>query len=158
LTPIPTPKPRYYTDPDKPGCLLTGRRDSTACRQMIKILYGRIPPGYVAAHTCDNGHLGCVAQAHLELIPHSQNIKDAYARGRKRPTSGPGRRLTKDEAAAIKALRAAGYRVADVVKLLGLTNSTVVSQITGRYWHRNVRPMSLEAALAFVATRAPVAA
>jgi hypothetical protein len=56
-----------------------------------------------ALHTCDNKM--CVNPDHLYAGDHSQNMRDAYARGRKLPATGPRKpyaKLTDDEVNAIR--------------------------------------------------------
>lgn len=62
-----------------------GRTDANsvefmAHREAYRLKFGDIPPGMVICHKCDNGL--CVNTNHLFLGTQSDNMKDAYAKGR----------------------------------------------------------------------------
>lgn len=58
-----------------------GTKHILAHRLSYEIHCGPIPDGMVVMHSCDNP--GCVNPDHLSLGTQSQNILDAFARGRK---------------------------------------------------------------------------
>lgn len=58
-----------------------GAKQKLVHRLSYEIHKGPIPDGMVVMHTCDNPR--CVNPDHLEAGTQSQNIKDAFARGRK---------------------------------------------------------------------------
>jgi HNH endonuclease len=58
-----------------------GAKDVLAHRVSYQIHKGGIPDGLIIMHKCDNPR--CVNPDHLEAGTQSQNIKDAFARGRK---------------------------------------------------------------------------
>ena len=70
------------------GCLSNGygwhepSRQSAHRKTWIEH-YGEIPKGKVIKHKCDNKK--CYNIEHLEMGTHSENIKEAYDRGLKRP-------------------------------------------------------------------------
>lgn len=45
-----------------------------AHRVMCELIHGEPPPKHVAAHSCHNGHGGCVHPKHLSWKTHSQNV------------------------------------------------------------------------------------
>ena len=60
----------------------------------------RIPKGFIILHDCDN--TSCVNPDHLTMGTQSQNIKDAFARGRKKPANkGIEELLTSAQLAAV---------------------------------------------------------
>lgn len=65
------------------GTFYLGGRHVYAHRCMWELHHGQpIPPGRQINHHCDNPR--CVNPAHLYLGTQSQNMYDAYSRGRKR--------------------------------------------------------------------------
>lgn len=55
-------------------------------RYIYHLLNGDTPPGYVVGHKCDNR--ACVNPSHLELITPSENLQQAYQRGRRKRKLG----------------------------------------------------------------------
>lgn len=59
-----------------------------------------------AAHSCGNGHLGCVAPDHLRWATHKENMADSIALGRTgRGKPGTARKLTADDVREVRRLR-----------------------------------------------------
>lgn len=57
-------------------------RDTTASRRMCILAHGEPPkPHYQAAHSCGNGHLGCVAPNHLQWKTPIENATDKIGHG-----------------------------------------------------------------------------
>lgn len=66
---------------DKRGCLRVNGKSVYVHRFSFSQFNGPIPPGLCVLHTCDVPH--CVNPQHLFLGTHSDNMKDAYRKGRK---------------------------------------------------------------------------
>lgn len=61
-----------------------GERLHKAHRFSYELHFGRIPDGRLVLHSCDNKT--CVNPAHLSIGDHSRNIKEAWSRGRRKPS------------------------------------------------------------------------
>jgi hypothetical protein len=60
----------------------------------------------VAAHSCGNGHLGCVSRQHLSWKTHAGNMSDMVGHGtRRRGDVLWAARLTEDDVRAIRAMK-----------------------------------------------------
>lgn len=70
------------------GRIKVGGTTVAAHRAMATALWGSVPDGLVVMHTCDNP--GCVNPSHLRVGTQSENILDAFRKGRK---TMPMRRL-----------------------------------------------------------------
>jgi len=67
--------PRGYGDVNFPNI------EGQAHRVMCFLAHGEPPPEHVAAHSCGNGHLGCINPIHLSWKTQRQNIHDKAAHG-----------------------------------------------------------------------------
>lgn len=74
-----------------------------AHRYMCELAHGPAPTGHEAAHSCGNGHGGCVNPQHLSWKTPSENQRDRNAHG----TNGkrPSWRLTREQRDEIAALK-----------------------------------------------------
>lgn len=87
-----------------------------------------------AAHTCGNGHLGCVNDRHLYWATRAQNLADRIAHG----TANRGQRngqakLTELEAREILSLKGSGILQKDVAARFGVSR-----ELVGRIWRRQI--------------------
>lgn len=74
-----------------------------AHRMMCEMVHGPAPDDKPqAAHSCGNGHLGCVNPRHLSWASNSENQATRY---RQRPSSEWKVRLTAEDVAEIRALK-----------------------------------------------------
>jgi len=66
------------------GALSWNGQIITANRAMCIEAHGEPPlQGMDSAHSCGNGHLGCVNPNHLRWATRSENIEDAFKHGRR---------------------------------------------------------------------------
>lgn len=79
-----------------------------------------------AAHSCGNGHLGCINKRHLSWKTSKQNADDKIAHGTKLVGSAcGGSKLTENQALAIYLLRNTRPRQQDVADKYGISRGTV---------------------------------
>ena len=76
------------------GVITHNGRDHTASRVSWEIHFGPIPDGLSICHHCDNPP--CVRPDHLFIGTHSDNMRDAFAKGRLYHPRGPGGRKFKE--------------------------------------------------------------
>ena len=83
-------------------------RATKAHRVAWVLTHGPIPEGQHVLHSCDNR--GCVRPDHLHLGTHADNMRELFARNRRRRTREVNNswKLTADQADEIRARYAAG--------------------------------------------------
>jgi len=109
----------------------TGGRMSRAHRVSWVIEHGALQDTVLVLHRCDNRL--CVRPDHLELGDQQRNVAHMDARGRRGRGWHPVRRgqehqaakLTDEQVAAVRALRAAGWTQRQIGSLLGLSHTYV---------------------------------
>lgn len=95
-------------------------------------------PGLHVMHACDNPV--CCNPAHLSEGTRSENMRDAYARGRmdaRKPIRGEEHHratLTEVQVAAIRRLKVAGAKRRDIAEALGLSLGAIDNITSGRSW------------------------
>lgn len=97
--------------------------------------YGPKPtPLHEAAHSCGNGHLGCVHPGHVRWATHSENCDDKAAHGTLPVGSAnPFAKLTENDARAIMALKgAASARI--IAEQFHISRETVSHIHNRRKW------------------------
>jgi hypothetical protein len=82
------------------GKLSIGGKKWEAHRRIWYIRHGPIPKGMCVCHKCDNP--ACINLDHLFLGTQGDNIRDCYAKGRRKPPSKPA--ITEQTAVKIKLL------------------------------------------------------
>lgn len=133
--------------PSQPGCLewhayrnstgygkftLFGRSEY-AHRVAYELSVGRIPDGRHVLHTCDNP--ACVAPWHLRVGTHDENMRARTARGRGGgPESGPGKKLTADDARLIRRLNDEGWTYNQLASRFGVTHYHIGRIVRGVSW------------------------
>ena len=108
-----------------------------AHRVSFQIFVGEIPSGMNVCHSCDNRL--CVNPYHLWVGSQSENLKDAFHKGRHSvpDTSGGKNGNTKLEAsdvAEIRRLCAQGARKNLVASVFGVSSSTVGNIVSRKTW------------------------
>lgn len=108
-----------------------------AHRFMCELVYGEPPtPGHQAAHSCGNGHLGCVNPKHLAWKTQSENQLDCREHGTHAKTdNGNKGRLSlalADEIRALKGIKTQ-WQIAEQYRV---SESTVSDIWLGRTWAR----------------------
>ena len=114
-------------------------RKVRANRLAWELTQGPIPSGASVCHTCDNP--ACVRPSHLFLGTHSDNMRDASAKGRLRNYQGgvPGEQngnaaVSEADVREIRRLRHDGVSGREVARRYGLSPAQVSRIHTGRRW------------------------
>lgn len=90
---------------------------------------GPIPDGMKVLHRCDNRP--CVRPDHLFLGTQTDNMRDMSQKGRGR---GGGTRFSVDKVLAIRAARAGGASLRDLVERFGISLSSASNLASGKTW------------------------
>jgi hypothetical protein len=60
-----------------------GEKKIQVHRRVCEIVHGKPPsPSHLAAHSCGNGHLGCISPNHLRWATHKENMQDRFMHAR----------------------------------------------------------------------------
>lgn len=91
-------------------------------------------PTHEAAHSCGNGHLGCITKRHLSWKTHAENMADMIAHGRS--TRGDRNLSAKLSESDVRAIRALKGQVSqkEIASRFGVSTTTVCSILNGRLW------------------------
>lgn len=103
---------------------------------MCELVHGPKPTEkHQAAHTCGNGHLGCVNPRHLEWKTGRGNQLDRAVHGTKAAGGhrGPRRKLTPENVEVIRAMRGIKTQIALAAEF-GVTHTTIRDIQTGKSW------------------------
>lgn len=117
------------------GRMSFGGRNHIVSRLVCLKRHGVPPsPKHQAAHSCGNGHLGCVNPHHLSWKTRKENSADSVAHGTS--AAGERHRSAKLNAADVEEIRrrqdeAARYRLA---REFGVSECTISSIIHRRTW------------------------
>lgn len=112
-----------------------GERQVMAHRWVCERVHGPQPDGKPwVAHSCGNGHLGCVNPRHLRWATPKENGEDRVAHGKAPRGSGHlSARLSETEALAIYALKGSvSHR--EAARRFGVTHGAVSAIWAGRAW------------------------
>lgn len=103
-----------------------------AHRLSFEAAKGPIPEGGHILHRCDNPP--CVNPAHLHAGSHRDNMRDMYAKGRRRPPAGERNVNAKLTAEMVLAIRVATGSQNEIGNYFGITPATVSKIKLGRLW------------------------
>jgi hypothetical protein len=112
-----------------------GGARTSAGRVVCARVHGPAPtPGHEAAHSCGNGHGGCVAPWHLSWKTHAENMADQHVhgtvvRGEMQPTA----KLKELDVLVIRS-DASGRSNAATASAFGISESLVRQIRSGRVW------------------------
>lgn len=113
---------------------LNGRKERVA-RIVCHIANGPAPdPKMDAAHSCGNGHLGCISRRHLRWATRKENVQDAREHG----TISAGERnghakLTEQDVIYIRNMRGK-KKVTDLANQFGVVTTTISQMQFGSTW------------------------
>lgn len=110
------------------GNLLFGEKITYAHRVMCQLVHGPAPtPNLVAAHSCNNGHLGCVHPKHISWETPRQNLLDRRGAGTLTKKRWHNKGLLSDD------------QIAKIVALKGHKNQREIAAMFGiSYQHVSV--------------------
>lgn len=117
------------------GQVSWNRKIRRAHRVMCQLVHGDPPtPEHHAAHSCGNGHKGCVHPQHVSWKTASENQLDRRKHGTHGGSMGFG--LTKLNMRAATAIRAARGKVTQkrLAEIYGVSDATIRDVQAGRYW------------------------
>ena len=94
-------------------------------RFMYEKYFGKIPPGKIIMHTCDNPR--CSNPAHLVCGTHKDNTQDSYQKGRfSVGEKHPSAKITEEIAREIKEWLAQGiYGIGELSAMMGVSYGIV---------------------------------
>lgn len=117
------------------GQLSLNGRVGKAHRYVCEIAHGKpTVEAPLAAHSCGNGHLGCVNPAHLSWKTHAENMKDMVAHGSStRGERSAQAKLTEADAKEILRMKGKSSLRKIAVKF-GVQASTISRIHTGHRW------------------------
>lgn len=117
------------------GVAAFGGKTTSAPRIMCILAHGEPPdPSMHAAHSCGNGHIGCMHPKHLRWATPVENENDKLAHGTlRRGEAINTTKLTEDDVRAIRA--AEGYRIGlELAAQYGVTPSCISAIRTRQTW------------------------
>lgn len=89
----------------RPNIRIPGEGTKIVSRIVCARVHGEPPtPGHEAAHSCGNGHIGCINPAHLRWATHLENGADMVAHGRSHRGNHPMAKLTVDDVRRVRSL------------------------------------------------------
>lgn len=110
-----------------------------AHRFMCELKNGPAPSDrHHAAHTCGNGHMGCVNPMHLAWKTVAENSADRTAMGNQRQKGCKRIKLRPEQVVEILALKGKKSQM-DIAKEYSISRETISSIHTGRGWPQIAR-------------------
>lgn len=125
----------YYRNADGYGQVRYEGRDRGAHRVSCILAHGEPPTSeHEAAHSCGNGHLGCVSPGHLRWATMLENEQDKLSHGRLATGSAHHcAKLTDSDVATIKSLKGK-IPQADIASMFGVSVKTVYRATNDNLW------------------------
>lgn len=126
----------YATNDKGYGQIRFDGKTRTVHRLVCISAHGEPPtPEHEAAHSCGNGHLGCVAKRHLSWKTVAGNAADRIAHGRQHNRGERHRsaKLLESQVVAIRKMRGL-ERAASVARRYGVNHSTIANIYKGETW------------------------
>jgi len=117
------------------GRLSVDGKDVLVTRLICAEVNGPPPtPDHEAAHSCGNGHLGCVTKSHLRWSTHKENMEDTVTHGISRQGERSNlTKITETQARKIKAMKGK-MTMREIAYHVGTTLSTVAHIHRGASW------------------------
>lgn len=121
------------------GKIKAGGKNFVVSRLVCEMAYGPAPsPDHVAAHSCWNGHLGCVNPNHLRWATRAENSSDMVASGRScRGSRNVQAKLSDENVRTIRSLHDTGATHKSLSLRFGVSSS-VISRIVNHVSYRDV--------------------
>lgn len=117
------------------GTIKHNGKKRVASRVMCEVAHGEPPTAsHEAAHSCGNGHLGCVNPKHLRWATRAENIEDAKAHGTwQKGMVKKSKNLDEDKIRRMRKLFGKN-RVKDIAEEFGVCPTTVSQIKSGVLW------------------------
>ena len=116
-------------------------------RVVCTMAHGEPPdPSMHAAHSCGNGHLGCVNKQHLRWATAAENAADMVIHGTQiRGEASAWAKLEEVDVQMIRTLADAGFSQRKISKRFGVSNQQVSRIVRGKKWSWLEAPRSPDA-------------
>lgn len=109
-------------------------KGQVASRYICSLFNGEPFEGAEAAHSCGNGHLGCVNPKHLRWATTEENLEDRKRHGRmKTGEAAPQSKLTLEQVREIRSLKGVRSGV-DVAKMFHVRPGCITRIWKGQRW------------------------
>jgi len=107
-----------------------------AHREICRLAHGEPPdPKLLCAHSCGNGHLGCVNPSHLRWATQKENMQDAVHHGTvRRGENQKSAKLTEQQVREARRLSAAGRSNPQIGRLYGVSSTTIRDLVNRTTW------------------------
>jgi hypothetical protein len=127
--------PCYRDNQGRAKIARKGKSPQYVGRIICREVHGKPPSSkHEAAHSCGNGHLGCIAPRHLYWATHQQNAFDMILHARStRGERSASAKLTKDEVLEIRSL-GGKHLQREIAEMYGVDPETIGDILHGRTW------------------------
>lgn len=112
-----------------------GGHKRPVCNVVCEITFGPKPTAeHESAHSCGNGHLGCINPTHLRWATHRENMSDMVEHGSSnRGRKNPRAKLTEKDVVVIRQLAGSSTQRA-IARRYNVDPSTISNIVRRRYW------------------------